>query len=312
MKSHASHTPKSDNANDGAMAPLAAAMDALDENELVSTAGVDPERAARGVLARCHELRADKELFKRFTALAAVEHFRPQCVTDAEAAAEACLALGPRSRTEAVASSDAKLDAALVAEATTRKTRMQRILSHYFEDDAAHGPELADIRVGSGYADLSSDLKRLAALYADPKVLAVIRHDPKFYDANDAAQALSLASRIDRELAATASSSVTVARLRRAFTLLARAYDQLRRGLTFLQWGDATALAPFPPLATLGRKPASASAGQGDTGTPPQGTGASSGQQPPAGSGTSAGATTGAAGAAGAAASTPGQGTAGA
>jgi hypothetical protein len=227
-------------------------MAALKEEELLPVR-VNISAAAVATLARVLDLRKTP-MSARLAALPAAE-FDAGCVLRVEQASRVCLDLTTQIRTSQAVPSEARVDASVITEGTQRKTRMLRVLKHYFEEHPIHGPEIADIRLGSGYADLASDLKRLAVLYKNPEVLALVSKDPAFYDPKDAPRARALAQAIHEQLeAARSSEEQRLSReLARAWTLLGGAWEQLRRGIAFLAWNDPATLALFPPLFSLGR-----------------------------------------------------------
>jgi hypothetical protein len=227
-------------------------MAALPEDALLHTR-VDIAAAASATLARALDL-GHNELGARLAALP-VREFDMSCVRRTEQASRACLELLSRVRTSKAQASEARIDAALAAEATEVRSRMMRVLGHYFDPHPVHGLEIADIRLGSGYADMAQDLKRVSALYLLPDVAAVVKLDPVFFRATDAARARQLAQSINEQLEAARTTAERQAALdlARAWTLLGAAWDQVRRGITFLAWSDPATLANYPPLYSLGR-----------------------------------------------------------
>lgn len=118
------------------------------------------------------------------------------------------LAVGCREVRAAVSSFDAqasgaKIPLALASEAAAHKQRVLRYVDYQLSDDDAAARELADIRSGTGYLDLESDLRRLAALVrAHEEVLSKDR----FFEAGDAAACTRLADAIAAELATEAAA----------------------------------------------------------------------------------------------------------
>lgn len=111
----------------------------------------------------------------------------------------------------------------------------------YFEAEA-----VAIIRAGQGHVDLANDLVALAAMFTHnqhtiagktPTTDAEVERARKLGPA--LLSALGIRGRKE-------STSVMADRRARAFTLLVRAYDQVRRGVMFLRWseGDAAMIAP--------------------------------------------------------------------
>ena len=103
----------------------------------------------------------------------------------------------------ALASSDgqesrAKLPVELVQKATEHRARLQRYMDYQLADDPKAMRELDSIRVGSGYLDLESDLRRLSVLNGDKRTWLEV---DRSYRATDAAEATALADQIGAELA---------------------------------------------------------------------------------------------------------------
>src|SRR5690606_8178363 len=125
-------------------------------------------------------------------------------------------------------------------------------LDYYLDEDRAGQDELAAIRQGKGYMNLANGLIRLARLYelhAD-----ALARDGHRYRAADRDDASRVAHAIMRQLgegriddAARWSDYV-----RRAWTLLARIYEQVSAAGRFL-FRDENADALFPSLVTVCR-----------------------------------------------------------
>lgn len=90
--------------------------------------------------------------------------------------------------------SSARVDPAVVAEATTLRKRMLRVLVAYFEDDEEVGPEIAYIQSGRGLLDLSDDMARTAKLHTTQH--DILKESPRLYDPADAVRAMELANLI--------------------------------------------------------------------------------------------------------------------
>ena len=122
-------------------------------------------------------------------------------------------------------STDVQVSAALVHDASEAKDRMMRVADYYFGDDPELGAEVASIRSGSGYLDLASDLTRLATLFdAHPEVVAA---DTRWYRADDVAAARRYSAAIIGALAGDDGGEWDDLSAR-VFTLLRRAYDEVR------------------------------------------------------------------------------------
>lgn len=99
--------------------------------------------------------------------------------------------------------SRAKLPVMLVQKATAHRARMQRYLDYHLEREPVPKRELDDIRAGTGYLDLESDLRRLAPIATKYATLLVSDRD---YAPTDAADARALADEIGIALGTTTGS----------------------------------------------------------------------------------------------------------
>ena len=108
--------------------------------------------------------------------------------------------------------------------------------------------EVADIRRGLGYQDRATDLVRAATLWERHE--DELRSDTRRYEPGDGARARKLAQEIVAQLQQSASaSSVSWADLRlRAFSRMARLYEDLRQAAAFVFRNEPAQLALFPPL----------------------------------------------------------------
>ncbi|MCA9517748.1 MAG: hypothetical protein KC635_22565 [Myxococcales bacterium] len=118
------------------------------------------------------------------------------------------LAVGCREVRAAVSSFDAQLTAAkvplaLATEATAHKQRVMRYVDYQLSGNPALAREIADIRSGTGYLDLESDLRRLAVLVRSQE--AVLAQD-RFFAPDDAAACTRLADALAAELATDAAA----------------------------------------------------------------------------------------------------------
>ncbi|MEI7892063.1 MAG: hypothetical protein WCI05_03170 [Myxococcales bacterium] len=236
----------------GAIEQFQPLMDALGPKEVVRRTN-DANLAATQILARAEELNKP-ELLERLATLPPKE-WDIGCVSRAMVGARAILALTAKRSTVNVQSTSARIDAALAEESSTVRKRMMRLCKYHFGDDPVLGPELADIATGSGYLDTAQDLIRLAAIYS--KNQSIVSTDRKHYVATDEKDALRLAERIQEEYDKAHSVEQKLAgdQVARAWTLLVRDYDQLRRAASFLFWGNDERLAEFGPPGSIGRRP---------------------------------------------------------
>jgi hypothetical protein len=143
----------------------------------------------------------------------------------------------------------AKLPTDLAERATERKKRMFTVLEYHCAHIPAVVAELDDIRAGTGYADLSNDLMRLASLYRDHH--DEIAGDTRHYRAGDEAGARADAEEITRLLRASQTSAEREwsGRVARAWTLLWTTYEQeIRPAAQFLFRRDPDVGNRFPSL----------------------------------------------------------------
>lgn len=134
----------------------------------------------------------------------------------------------------------------LIEEATELRNRLLGDAENlarrgYFDADA-----VAIIRAGQGHMDLANDLVALAAMFTHNRDEIAGKTPATEAELNRARklgpELISALGKRDRK----ESTSMLADRRVRAFTLLVKAYDQVRRGLTFLRWseGDADVIAP--------------------------------------------------------------------
>ncbi|WP_437569526.1 hypothetical protein [Sorangium sp. So ce542] len=109
---------------------------------------------------------------------------------------------------------------------------------------------VAEIRSGNGHLDTANDLVALAALFGES--WGAVKHKTTV-EWSDVERASKLGPELLVALGARNQPGVPAPkaadpadRRARAFTLLVRAYDQCRRGVTYLRWieGDYDAIAP--------------------------------------------------------------------
>lgn len=114
----------------------------------------------------------------------------------------------------------------LVVSATALRKRLFKLVEYWLDQDEA--VEIASIREGNGYLDMSSDLFRLAALV--DKHRERLKADQNLYRAEDAAEARQLSKAIVDALGEPDAVDDTEARL---FTLLRQTYDDVRQAAIF-------------------------------------------------------------------------------
>ncbi|MEP7122126.1 MAG: hypothetical protein ABJE95_14500 [Byssovorax sp.] len=152
---------------------------------------------------------------------------------------------------------------------------------------------VAAIRTGKGNLDTANDLVALSALMG--AAWSTIEHKTgatldEVHRAGDLGPLLIAALGV-REDGATATPAEAADRRVRAFTLFSTAYDQVRRGVTYLRWneGDADSLAPSLYKGRGGSRSAAKGDGAGlggaDGGAPAEpaagGAGAGAAGEPP-------------------------------
>lgn len=171
-----------------------------------------------------------------------------------EPAARAAIFALDEAQAAGALASEAKLPAKLSQEAMEMRGRMLRVLDYHLGHDKEVAALLALVRLGAGYADLSTDLGKLAAIFRSHA--EVLAKDPYIRVAEDADTADRLAKTIQNELGvgATPKQKERKELLTRAWTLLFTTYEQIAepgRWLLKNQGGDAL----FVSLITAGRKP---------------------------------------------------------
>lgn len=150
-----------------------------------------------------------------------------------------------RTRTRSATASGVRVDGKIVAEGQALRDRMLKVLAYHFDDDAYMRAEIADIRLGSGYVDLASDLARVATHYTRHR--ATLEKDVKFYKHEDMVRARGISSEILAALQAESDGSIVDLR-NRAFTKMARIYARLKAACDFIFADSPTELATFLPL----------------------------------------------------------------
>lgn len=157
--------------------------------------------------------------------------------------------------------SSASVAPQVVKDAQAVRARMLRMLEHYFDDDAAIAARVAVIRSGNGLQDLANDLEALADLYVQPAVRELLSKDVKHYREDEVATARQLAGQIFEGLGLLAQGEAArwADLAQRSWTLLARAYDDLRAlgNFAFRQTEDTSVT--YPSLFTATRSPSSTS-----------------------------------------------------
>lgn len=195
-------------------------------DRITSRARIDTEAAANVVLGAVEFLAAPAQA-NRLSALPK-EEWDESCVVDARLAALAvryCRALA--SSLEARESS-ALVPASVIDEVAALKRKAIKVLGYWVEDETVHD-DLADIVTGSGYADATEDLERLATLLEE--------HGAAIQDRRYDVDGTVKRARALADLISGATRANSAAEWQR----------ELRRSLTFLldRYAEVTAAAQF-------------------------------------------------------------------
>jgi len=221
----------------------------LDPNKL-AVQSVDMEKAAVAAAAVGRWV-CEKEPRARFASLPK-KHFDQAHADDLDGVALATWHAAITLRSANAGKSEAKLPVSLVQQATALRARMVLLVDYNFGDNPVDRTEIDDIKVGSGYTDLASDLLRLAKLYA--KYKDAVKLDPKNYQAGDDSAAGRVAHAIMRELgeAKNQEQKVWSDLVARSWTLLIGVYDEVAAAGSWLYRHEGAAQR-FPSLHSAGR-----------------------------------------------------------
>lgn len=221
---------------------------ALSEDAVLQVT-VDLQDVAIKVLAVA-AFAAERDTSARF-GLLHQELFNPQHLADLRPFGLAAAYAFDMLQSARAQATEAKLPVPLADTASKHKGRMLKCADYHFEDDPVLGKEIQDIRLGTGYRDLASDLNRLAKLYDDNT--AALEHDKKHYRPGDAADAKALAAKILHELgvAQSAEEKKWTDINARIWTLLRTAYDEVQWAGQFL-FRAASPEEKFPSLFSGG------------------------------------------------------------
>jgi len=147
--------------------------------------------------------------------------------------------------------STAQLPAELVADATTLRKTMLRVVGYHCVDpmllNDPVAADLASIRSVDGpfYLDLATDLSRLAVYYRNPAWADAFAKDVQNYRAADAAEADTLASKILLQLGQSDDEAARwLLEIRRGWATLLRDYAMVQRGAGFVFWPRGAEVAP--------------------------------------------------------------------
>ncbi len=210
----------------------------------------DLELVALGALALARTVR-EPNLRARFRALPPSE-FDPEWLELLEPLAWALWHVHRTHRALSAASAAPVVPVDLSEAATELERRMQTCVEYHLADHPEAGAKVAFLRVGTGYRDLAGDLMGYAELYREHR--DELCHDRKHYRAGDADEAVVLATRLFEAIAMGQGGDQHRLALRdRAWTLLARCYEEIVTTGRWLLRRDPFAGALFPSLQALGR-----------------------------------------------------------
>lgn len=111
-----------------------------------------------GLLLKQPEVRARSRVI-------AESELPPGRIDEIELGARALLHLLPQYRAAEAGATEVKLPVALAEEVTALRAAMLDLVTYHFRSRPLHGPEVAAVRLGSGYLDAGQDLDRLANLH---------------------------------------------------------------------------------------------------------------------------------------------------
>lgn len=223
---------------------------------------IDPQAAAVKVLGMMQTLKSEgADVVARLKALPKSE-FDASKLDLLEPAARALLQSRAELASMQAAATGAKVPVSLLEQGQELKDRMMRLIDYHLGDVADNGKadgegsvasELADIRKGTGYLDLASDLVRLAALHR--KNTAELDSDKKLFRATDPDDAVAVAGKIQDCLGTSAALTSNPAKdlAARSWTLLKTTYDDVVMTGRWLLRNEDRGARLFPRLHTGSR-----------------------------------------------------------
>jgi len=130
-----------------------------------------------------------------------------------------------------------RISAATLERSSARRGRMLRVCEYMLGVHPVAGAIVAEIRSGRGYADLATDLTRLARLYVTYE--SIVSQGGAHYDANDVTGAKADSAQILLELGESDNADVAKAKdeAGRAFAVLADIHSRIRRWAGAI-WND--------------------------------------------------------------------------
>lgn len=253
-------------------------LEGLTPAELV-TVRIDPQRAAAVVHSVAKRDAAPKRRAV-FEGLAVAGLYDLGGLDKMPDAARACWYTRRQQQVRLAVASGASVPEEVVQRGYEVRSRMQRVLGHWFADDPELSAQVRFLQQGSGYQDLANDLQSAAELYRRDDVRGVIEHDVKQYRASDVDDAERVSEAIFQSfgLGDETDAARWTDLFQRAATLMLRYYDEHRLAgqYAFRKQEDVTTT--YPSLVTAVRSSPSKRAPAdepsddgGDAGEPPAG-----------------------------------------
>lgn len=220
---------------------------------------VEPARAdvIKGAIAAWSVARfiQQPDVHKKFSRLP-IEEFSQAHLEDLGTIALATFHAATELQSAQAQSTEAKLPVDLLQSAAEVKTRMLKVCEYHLGDNPVDNQEIADIRSGTGYIDLATDLTRLAKLYQKNK--NIVKKDPKHYLASDVDDARKYSNEILKLLGDSRNENAKswADMVARAWMLLLEVYGEVSSAGRWLFRHDESET-HFPSLWSVAR------AGQG-------------------------------------------------
>lgn len=241
-------SPKTIEMDETTFADVLPRLDAIDADDVIM-GGANYDDATSRVLGVIEAMEKDSTLAQRIRRLP-LDIFDHTHLDDLLLLTHTVMHCNQHATTADATASDALVPAHLVSKGDEIRSRAMALLSYYLGDHPTYGPDLADIRSGTGHLDLGMDLRRLATIIKDNR--ALLEHDAKHYRATDTADAFKTAIAISAAYNAQ-PTTIWADRTRRAFTLLDESYGEVRTAALYV-FRDAPAKAGvFVTLRTGGR-----------------------------------------------------------
>lgn len=233
-----------------ALAALRPRLDAIAPEE-VATIRIDVSVAAYAALAVARFVQSP-DVRPRFAELPR----RAFDMTHADDLGRACFAALfsiTEAQAEGALDTEAKLPAAIAAEATELEKRMQTVCEYQLSDDPQIGPLLTLLKPGTGYRDLLNDLKGYVWIYE--KRSDAVKADAKNYRPGDLKRAKEMIGILGLALSDAMSPKAWQAydTSARVWTLLERSYDEVRSTGLWLFRKDPSRDLRFPSLYAAAR-----------------------------------------------------------